>query len=121
MTVTEPEVGRLDRILAAHRASIATQVAAMSPHHRDAFEAALAYAEARTPDEVRRLRSIAVSLESEVAALTDALTKRTHEFEPLRDHPDECDYGGYDCSFGRSHPVHRTPARVRAEIEQAAT
>lgn len=69
--------------------------------------------------EIERLRAMAVRAESQCAALIDALTealaKRSHEFVSDPNDPNLCQYG--DCTCGPAHPVHRTPAVVRAELE----
>lgn len=74
-----------------------------------------------------RARQIALALECEVAALTDALghPALTHEFTP---HPDGAGWCMAEpprwhqeiCGLKQDHPAHRTPARVRAELEGQA-
>lgn len=64
-----------------------------------------------------------IALESEVVALTDALgdPALTHEYDPAPWSGRICgfvyDDDGADCCMNADHPVHRTPARVRAELE----
>jgi hypothetical protein len=47
------------------------------------------------------------------SALADALGALTHEFEPAEYYPTRCDV----CTKIRAAPAHRTPGRVRAELE----
>lgn len=70
-------------------------------------------------DEIERLRAIAVSLESECAALTDALTETTHEYRSTQASA-HCvvRLSSGPCFRADGHPIHRTPARVRAELEE---
>lgn len=80
-------------------------------------------------------RSIAVRLEQESAALTEALRAVTHEYRPLvydralaqaLGQPDSgtCQIGGAlcdcKCLCGPTHPVHRTPKVIAAELDAAA-
>jgi hypothetical protein len=57
----------------------------------------------------------------EAAALADALMALTHDFEPIEDSDSKrCGYIGSPhgwCAQFAADPVHRTPARVRAELE----
>jgi len=78
----------------------------------------LADREAKWAAEIERLRVRIGALEGENAALSAALTKRTHEFEqgPADDPLIVCRYGR--CTEDSAHPVHRTPARMRAELEE---
>lgn len=124
VTVVDGEVGRLDRLLVGHRAGIAVQDVAATPYQRQALAEALAYAEARTPPEVVRLRAMVVALEAECAALTDALgdPNVTHPFDPMHAEAGvicgaEKDEDSY-CALPAAAAVHRTPARVRAELEE---
>jgi hypothetical protein len=54
----------------------------------------------------------ALNAETEGGRLTAALAAVTHEFDPTPSTACEA------CFRPRSHPVHRTPASVRAELEE---
>lgn len=122
-TTGPPEAGRLDRILATRRAAYAIQDAGRTPGQRQQLAEALAYAESRTPKSERRLQAMVVALESEVAALTDALAAMTHEHEPAGRLSTEGPVHVIKlpicarCGLAADAHLHRTPARVRAELE----
>lgn len=135
MTAVDGEVGRLDRILAEQAARpVAVDYLtrwATAPTAAERGRAAIA--------EVERLRGMVVALEAECAALTDALADPdvTHEFEPCCNGDGVMDTGyshgahaspfdafcmakdadGMQCLAIWKAPVHRTPARVRAELD----
>jgi hypothetical protein len=109
------EAGRLDRILAeqAQRQWFPAERRDLMQQFDDAMV------------EVERLRAMVVALEGENAALTDALNDGRHEFEGSGPVPDRCDYLLAEdddgcpvlCLYGPGDPIHRTAARVRAELE----
>jgi hypothetical protein len=79
--------------------------------------------------EIGRLRGMVVALEAECALLTDALAASTHAHVPAPGPVDRGCWAAHPdpllaeqdvlCGLLPDHPVHRTPARVRAELEGA--
>jgi hypothetical protein len=61
-----------------------------------------------------------VALESECAALAAALGRWTHDFAPDETLPGRCAVNHGLCGRVEVSWVHRTPARVRAELEGQA-
>jgi hypothetical protein len=96
----DAEVGRLDRILAE---------AAQWPA---SLLGSGAYIAAAPTPEVERLRGMAAALEAECAALAEAIDKVTHEWISQHPHSVCC----AECGAPAHYPVHRTYARVRAEL-----
>ena len=98
------------------------------------FEAAFRRYQAGAPlpyrEFSRRVFGELAALESECAALTDALTEATHDWRSsgVVTNDNDCAYlvpagevGSRRCSLRPSDAVHRTPARVRAEHGFGAT
>jgi hypothetical protein len=115
----DPAYGRLDRILSEQAASSRAGAARVTT---TLGGGAVLVEPDRECSEVRRLRSMVAALEAECAALADALGARTHEFAPgTPGEPRWCAAEDGDCLLAggltADHPVHRTPAVVRAELE----
>lgn len=135
-TATGP--GTLDRLLADAKANLLPSDPSVAhvpdgPHgdrliaQWRMFEAArdAGHAEAAqdVQEEIGRLRDMVHALYLETEWLAAALEERTHEYEPEMTarwgvEREVCGYVGVGeghCCVGRDDPVHRTPARGRAE------
>lgn len=119
-TTGPPEYGRLDRILA--------EVAQRPPELNQAVTEVMSSLPSfaiQPGSAVERLRAMVVALESENAALTDALDEFTHGFvTDAALPPNQCGWSehgdGWDCTLSPRHPVHRTAAVVTAESEHGS-
>jgi hypothetical protein len=133
-TTGPPEAGRLDRIVVEQALEVAVKPSQFELIVHDLAKYPDAPLSAADAQEliglIEQARSISAALEAECAALTDALSEGRHEFDG-RDTAvvtaagedvvmavcvATCD--GQRCRRSTSHPVHRTPARVRAELEE---
>ena len=121
---TDAEAGRLDRILAEQALEVAVKPSQFELIVHDLVKYTDAPVSAADARELIRLldqaRHFAAVLEAECAALTEALDAVTHEHIPGHPaDPEACQQavadGGLCCDL-RDEPVHRTPARVRAEL-----
>lgn len=111
------EAGRLDRILAEQ----AKQDAELNDWATEELSSLPSFA-IQPGSAVERLRAMVVALHAENVALTDTATAVTHEWSTQHPHSACCgaeDLDGVICGRYPQHPVHRTPARVRAELETA--
>lgn len=120
-----PPAGRCDGIAGDAETTTGpptTFTAAFAEYHDRGGDAPiLTYCELETA--LAEARRFAVALESEVAALTDALAAMTHEHEPAGRLSTEGPVHVIKlpicarCGLAADAHLHRTPARVRAELE----
>ena len=127
MTAVEPEAGRLDRILAGPQVEIMRDQLDRwlnDEIHRPGLPFDSADVTALL-DAVDNYRVRAAGLERECAALAAALGQHAHDFVPdpsaltphCHDRIGEDEDGWGICAYSADDPIHRTPARVRAELE----
>lgn len=141
-TVDASEVGRLDRILAEQAASpeavppeaerrcfigdgclgqhLLDQHTAIEEIVGESLNAAqIESIVAAVTLPLETYRAVAVALENECAALTDALAAATHTLDPsINDGVFGCHVCGVEHEAFLAASVHRTPAVVRAELEE---
>lgn len=144
MVLAGPDHGRLDRILAEAAAALPPSdwsVASIpdGPHGDRQIARWRMWEAAHTAghgaavrdvwEELDRLQAVAAALEAECALLTGALTAATHAHVPAPSPADRGCWAAHPdpllaeqdvlCGLLPDRPVHRTPARVRAELEGA--
>jgi hypothetical protein len=116
------EAGRLDRILAEQ----AKQDAELNDWATEELSSLPSFA-IQPGSAVERLRAMVVALHAENVLLTEALFQVTHEYLPAENGWCQAMYRGDSTTqtgqisvcyrLKPGDPVHRTPTRVRAELE----